>query len=350
MRLPVETSTGRLRRPGLTLVLATALAGCGGSGVYTGLEAGPAASSQLQANGPASDYPVVVGEPYRIGNTLFTPVDTLNYDEVGYAAADTGRGISAASHTLPLPSYAEVTSLATGRTILVRVERRGPMTSDALIALSPAAVAQLGGGAGDPVRVRRVNPPEEERTILRAGQSAPLRMDTPESLVTVLKRKLPEGGAPAAVQPVPQRTVASIDVPPSAATATPPRAPVSAPVAAGPVAQSTARPTPLPQPPLPSRAELGREAVPPPAARPPQAQPARTVVVAEDGRYVVQAAALSSYDRARRVASAIGGTVSQSGSMYRIRTGPFATRVQAEASLAKVQAAGYSDARIFTNG
>jgi len=60
-----------LRRLGLALTLASALAGCGTSGGYGGVEAGPAAGSQLQANGPSSDYPVVVGEPYRIGTTLF---------------------------------------------------------------------------------------------------------------------------------------------------------------------------------------------------------------------------------------------------------------------------------------
>jgi rare lipoprotein A len=33
-----------------------------------------------------------------------------------------------------------------------------------------------------------------------------------------------------------------------------------------------------------------------------------------------------------------------------VRTGPFATRGEAEASLAKVRAAGYRDARIYTSG
>ena len=59
---------------------------------------------------------------------------------------------------------------------------------------------------------------------------------------------------------------------------------------------------------------------------------------------------MSTLDRAKNVAGAVGGSVSQSGKYYRVRTGPFATREQAEASLAKVRAAGYSDARISTNG
>lgn len=66
--------------------------------------------------------------------------------------------------------------------------------------------------------------------------------------------------------------------------------------------------------------------------------------------FVVQAAALSNRERAQGVASAIGRRVEQSGSFYRVRTGPFATRAQAEASLAIVRAAGYTEARIFKDG
>jgi len=347
MRLPVETCGRHARRYGLALILAPALAACGGSGDYADLALAPAPAGQLPANGPAADYPVVVGDAYRIGATLYTPADTLNYDEVGYLAADAGSGISGSHHTLPLPSYVEVTSLETGRTILVRLERRGPMNGNSLVALSPAALAQLGAGAGAAIRVRRVNPPEEERAFLRAGQTVPPRMDTPEALVAVLRRKLPEGGVPA---PAPAlaatnraSAVAAVELPPSAVS----RAPMPATAAAAP---ASARPVPLTLPPLPSRAGQAAQDAPAIAVRPQQPQPARPAPVSEDGAYVVQAAALSSYDRARRIAGAIGGTVSQVGSLYRVRVGPFATRSQAEASLAKVRAAGYSDARIFTRG
>ena len=49
-------------------------------------------------------------------------------------------------------------------------------------------------------------------------------------------------------------------------------------------------------------------------------------------------------------AGLVGAAGNELVAIYRIRTGPFATRSQAEASLAKVRAAGYSEARIFTNG
>ena len=80
------------------------------------------------------------------------------------------------------------------------------------------------------------------------------------------------------------------------------------------------------------------------------AAPAAKIPVTQDGAYLVQAAAMSTMERARKVAGSIGGSVSKAGQYFRVRTGPFATRQQAEASLAKVKAAGYSDARILTDG
>ena len=352
MRLPIERATSR--GLAVALILSTALAGCGRG--HADLASAPLPAAL--ANGPAADYPVVVGAPYRVGDKTYTPVDTLNYDEVGYVAASGGTGITGWHHTLPLPSYVEVTSLVTGHTILVRIEHRGPMDGDAVVALSPAAIAQLGATPGDPVRVRRVNPPEAERAALRAGRTAPARMDTPGSLLAVLKQKLPAQGSVnlAEHKPNTPTPLASVDVPPSLAKPSPP--PSAAEPAPVPVhTHGVARSSPPPLPPLKPQdgsAALAVSAAPradaaskEPAASHPAAPSAAT---SRDGAYIVQAAALSTIERARKVAGEIGGSVSQAGAYYRVRTGPFATREQAEASLAKVRAAGYSDARIFTNG
>ncbi|HEY6815656.1 MAG TPA: SPOR domain-containing protein, partial [Croceibacterium sp.] len=220
---------------------------------------------------------------------------------------------------------------------LVRIERRGPMTGTELVALSPGALTQLGVVQDSPVRVRRVNPPEEQRALLRAGQPAPLRMDTPMPLVEVLRRKLP--GA----RPVPLRDVAATPAPQpelAAAPALPAQHQPAPVVPQRPTAPAQTGASPPPLPPIDSGAEVAVARTPPPAA-------VRETV---DGGFVVQAAAFSTADRAARAANVVGGEVSRSGAFYRVRTGPFATRGEAEASLAKVRAAGYSDARIFTNG
>ena len=80
-----------------------------------------------------SDYPVRLGSPFQVGNVTYTPADVPAYDEVGYASwygkelqgRNTANGeifmptaITGAHKTLPMPSYVEVTSLDTGRTIL----------------------------------------------------------------------------------------------------------------------------------------------------------------------------------------------------------------------------------------
>jgi len=322
MRLPVDGRKARPIRISVALTLALALGACGvfaGDGSAGGLPL--AAAPQL---GPGGDYPLVVGNPYMVGGTAYTPEDVLNYDQVGYLAADAagGNAITGSHHTLPLPSYAEVTSLATGRTILVRLERRGPMNGNELVALSPGALAQLEASAGTPVRMRRVNPPEEQRMLLRAGGPAEPRMDTPMSLVEILKRRLPGQGA----QPV--------------------------------VAQAQAQPAragaPPALPPLPSRGGTTVAAAPQNFA---QAFPARTAAPAPAparqvarGSFMVQAASFSTADRARSAARVLEGEVSPAGQYFRVHTGPFASRAEAEASLAKVRAAGYRDARIQTSG
>jgi len=70
--------------------------------------------------------------------------------------------LSAAHRTLPLPSYVEVTNLANGRSLVVRVNDRGPFHDPdrRIIDLSFAAAERLGITATGtaPVRVRAVEP------------------------------------------------------------------------------------------------------------------------------------------------------------------------------------------------
>src|SRR6218665_1758615 len=197
MRLPVSHALIRHTFPLAALAL---LAACGpGTSRIEPLPPGP-------VTGPAADYPITIGAPYAIDGVNYTPEDRLNYDAVGYAAIgdEGGAAVSLAHKTLPLPSYVEVTSLVSGRTILVRAERRGPQVNDRIIALSPGAAEQLGvtGVEKAPVRVRRVNPPEQERALLRTGQRVPERMETPKGLLTALLRKLDPALVPPAPEPV----------------------------------------------------------------------------------------------------------------------------------------------------
>ena len=53
-------------------------------------------------------------------------------------------GMSAAHKTLPLPSYVRVTNLDNNKSVILRVNDRGPFYSDRIIDLSYAEL--LGGG------------------------------------------------------------------------------------------------------------------------------------------------------------------------------------------------------------
>lgn len=296
--------------------------------------------------GPSADYPIVLGDPYVIEGETFTPVDTMNYDRVGYIAADGDGGdrVTGAHKTLPLPSYVEVTSLDTGRTILVRLERRGPMTTDRLLALSPGALAQLRAIDGTPIRMRRVNPPEEHRAMLRQGEEAPLRLDTPASLVEVLKRRLPDSGS-ASLRDPRQDSVSG-------------REPDAASIAAiDPSADLDSSPGQI----LPedTEADEGKYGEQPDAVENPepvaqsdadeneQADP-DLPEASGSGRFVVQLGAFSVRDNAERLAEKVGGFITPSGSLSLVRMGPFASKEKAAQALAKLQGEGYRDALIQT--
>ena len=161
--------------------LALLLAGCGGR--YRAV----------------SDTPVTIGRPYVVRGVSYVPAAAPDYDMLGRASwyggesgNRTARGekfrpgwITAAHATLPLPSYVEVTSLDTGRVIVVRVNDRGPFARGRIIDLSRGAAQALGlrdAGHGA-VRVRVVAPPERDRERLRHGMPAAPRPNAdPQSL------------------------------------------------------------------------------------------------------------------------------------------------------------------------
>ena len=82
--------------------------------------------------------------------------------------------VTAAHRSLPLGSFVEVTSAATGRSIIVLINDRGPGRKDRLIDLSRGAAQQLGFGGRSTasVRIRAITPSPEIARALRAGRSA----------------------------------------------------------------------------------------------------------------------------------------------------------------------------------
>ena len=83
-------------------------------------------------------------------------------------------GMSAAHRTLPLPTYARVTNLRNGRSVVVRINDRGPFVANRLIDLSYTAAAKLDmiheGTTLVEVRALTPDAPDE---LTRSAQSPP---------------------------------------------------------------------------------------------------------------------------------------------------------------------------------
>jgi rare lipoprotein A len=144
-------------------------------------------------------------------------------------------GMSAAHKTLPLPCYARITNLQNGRSIVVRVNDRGPFVGNRIIDLSYSAAAKLdmlrNGTAM--VEVRTVGPtsppPVQSPPVLAARTQGA----TPwVSAASPLPTGAPAGpGAPVS-PPVPAPAPAPVPSPPSGALPIAPAPVTSAPVSA----------------------------------------------------------------------------------------------------------------------
>lgn len=216
------------------------------------------------------------------------------------------KAFTAAHRTLPLGSFVEVTSLASGRTILVEVNDRGPGDRGLLIDLSSAAAKELGVAGRDAVRVRRVTPMPDDYAAIRAGRPGAPRLDTPPILLAGLKQELVSMPAPAA-----------------------PR---------------LARPVIAPDP----KPILTAGADPKPATptvTQPIARPVASLPTVGPG-YSVQIATFSSQPRATTIARSLGGDVQPAGKLWRVRLGPYPTAAQAKQARDGAARRGYGDARV----
>jgi len=138
-----------------------------------------------------------VGRPYQVAGRTYTPEENRNYRNEGlaswYGSDFHGRltangeiydmhAISAAHPTLPMPSYVRVTNLKNRKSLIVRVNDRGPYHANREIDLSSKAADLLGfrGQGTTSVRVEYVG-------------AAPMQGTDDRQLVATLR----EDGAPA---------------------------------------------------------------------------------------------------------------------------------------------------------
>jgi rare lipoprotein A len=102
-------------------------------------------------------------------------------------------GMTAAHPTLPIPSYARVTNVRDGRSVIVRINDRGPFVRDRIIDLSYAAAARLGlasPGSGE-VEVERIVPAQSAH-----GLTSPTPAADPIARIAVAADPPPAQPAP----------------------------------------------------------------------------------------------------------------------------------------------------------
>lgn len=133
----------------------------GGADSYRGYDAEPPPPASRDQRGQRPDWleRERVGPPYEADGRWYVPTVEPGYEQVGtaswYGADLQGqrtasgerfdrRALTAAHPTLPIPSLVQVTNLANGREVIVRVNDRGPFEPSRLIDVSRAAAEVLG--------------------------------------------------------------------------------------------------------------------------------------------------------------------------------------------------------------
>lgn len=150
--------------------LALALAGCSST---------PKTAARNPDDGRGSYR---IGKPYVIDGKTYYPAEDFNYSETGIASwygpgfhgRNTANGevydqeqVSAAHKTLPLPTIVRVTNLDNGRSVIARVNDRGPFVSGRIIDMSKGGAHELGLDQTGTARVR-VEVMRRETEIVKA--------------------------------------------------------------------------------------------------------------------------------------------------------------------------------------
>jgi rare lipoprotein A len=307
--------------PFALLTIVALLGGCAGGKP-------PAATTEVSGGSASGEGIYKIGLPYNIDGTWYYPAANYSYDETGIASwygeefhgRYTANGeifdanvFSAAHPTLPMPTIVQVTNLENGRTLVLRVNDRGPFVGNRVIDVSRAAASALGFEGQGTAKVR-------------------VKILVPESIqVALLARR--NGGdedlSGQRIEAAPRIPVAARPLPPD-------------------IRLATAEQTVPPPPP----------AIAPPTARTVAALPSVGATVPARPRQIyVQAGAFAQAENAQKVRQrldplgpvTVAAAKANGADFYRVRLGPFASRSDADKALQRVVGAGFGEARIVSD-
>lgn len=303
-----------------------------------------------------------VGNPYKVGNIWYYPSENFQLVETGIASwygpgfhqERTANGevfdqheLTAAHRTLQLPSIVRVTNLENGRSLVVRVNDRGPFLHGRVMDVSMRAAELLGFANKGTARVRLEVLEKESRILASAAKRGE---DTTRLTLADLSNQpaVPGGASPVKTAAVvseadslpeslrtPTITVEELKAPSGMSSSTAPFQPVAA--------------QPVYHPPVPVMAQghmnAGRFMPDPVVSKAP---------VVPTGIFV-QAGSFGVYDNATRLKKRLGSIaptvidpVTVNGrQVYRVKLGPIATVAEADQLLERVIRAGESGARVI---
>ncbi|WP_083901136.1 septal ring lytic transglycosylase RlpA family protein [Azospirillum sp. B4] len=295
---------------------------------------------------PAGGQPgYKVGNPYQIGGIWYYPRADYDYDQTGIASwygpgfhqERTANGetfdqneLTAAHQTLPMPSLVRVTNLDNGRSIVVRINDRGPFAAGRIIDLSRRAAQLLGMEQQGTAKVRVQILADESRAIAAAAMQAggaQVALNTPPATAPV-PTTMADGSPVPKAAPRPSVTVQGQALPP-AKPATPER--------------TVAAPTTIP-----GTTEPDGRFMPAPVVQ-------QVAVGPGPKRIYVQAGSFTLYDNANKLRARLASigpsfmapTMVNGTQFFRVRVGPLDTPEQADQVLDQVVAAGNNGARVI---
>jgi rare lipoprotein A len=299
-----------------------------------------------------------VGKPYRVAGQWYYPRVDYAYHEKGLASwygpnfhgKPTANGeifdmhkVSAAHKTLPLPSVVRITNLENGRSLVVRVNDRGPFIRGRIIDLSQKAAELLGfvqqGTAL--VEVRLIVEPSRQAALARGAAGHPEFGPPPPKAapsIEVTIENLDPKGTPS-VAGESKDTVTGRPIRVASASS---RAPENPPPYDGTTNVNSG---------------TGASGATAPAYRslPEPGESVGLVPVGAAPPIFIQAGAFSQYDNANRLRARLGvlgypvrvhQVYITNQPMFRVRVGPLRSVEAADQTLDRLVAAGYPDAQI----
>lgn len=315
---------------------------CGAALIIACLGACGSTPAQKPSTTTAQRGTYKVGTPYRIDGVLYTPKEDFNHTETGVASwygpgfhgKSTANGErydqsdrTAAHRTLQMPSIVRVTNLSNGLSTVVRINDRGPYSSNRVIDLSRTAAQEL--------------------DIIRNG-TARVRIEQLQAESLTVKEVAINGGGPAEqLEALAQLSSGKRAPSPHVmATALPAAAPPPAQVQAG-------------WPASPRSAAVAQEQTPAASAKsgPTIGSLASTPPAASGGGFYVQTGSFATAENAERQRGAVRsyGTseISQASAsgreVYRVRLGPYTTADAAGIVADRLKRSGYGDARVISD-